>query len=146
MNKPIIKNQHISSKQRITLKHKACDTCMLHDFLSESIQANNIPSEIQHDLRLVIEEIFSNIVDHADVTSKNNDVIVELNLDTHAIKITFTDTGNAFNPICDHENCMDENDHSEGGMGVHLIKSLTDQQEYKRINQQNVFTVTKHYN
>ncbi len=140
MNKPE------ASKTSIALKHKAADCRKLHDFLSKNIQAKNMSTETRHDLRLVIEEIFSNIVNHADITSQDNEITVELNHSIRSISITFTDTGKAFNPLCDHENCMHENDHSEGGMGVHLIKSLTDHQEYKRIKQQNVFTVTKHYN
>jgi len=137
-------------KQSIELKHKTSDCRKLHNFLLSHIKTNDmpddIPDEMQHDLRLVIEEIFCNIVNHADVASQNNAITVELSYSIHTIIITFTDTGIAFNPLCDHENCMHSNDHAEGGMGVHLIKSLTDHQEYKRIDQQNVFTVTKHYN
>jgi len=130
----------------VVLKHKSSDCKKLHDFLSKNIRADNIPAETQHDLRLVIEEVFINIVNHADVTSQDNEIIIELSHTVRSIDITFKDTGKAFNPLCDHENCMHDNDHSKGGMGVHLIKSLTDHQEYKRIDQQNVFTVTKHYN
>lgn len=133
-------------KQTITLQHKTCDSRKLHDFLLEHVQLNNIPDETQHDLRLATEEIFCNIVNHADVTSQDKEITIEFSHDTQAIRITFIDTGKAFNPLCDHEGCIHDNDHSEGGMGVHLIKSLTDHQEYQRINQQNVFTVTKHYN
>ncbi len=140
MNKPQ------TSKLNIMLKHKADDYKKLHDFLSEHIETDNIPVEAQHDLRLVSEEIFTNITNHAGIDPPNNAITVELKHEAHAITITFTDNGKAFNPMCNHENCMHDNDHSEGGMGIHLIKSLTDTQEYKRIDQQNVFTVTKHYN
>jgi len=140
MNKPLI------SKQSIELRHQASDCRKLRDFLTQNIQMKNLPDEIQHDLRLVSEEIFSNIVNHADVTSRDSKINIELTSHADSINITFIDSGKAFNPLCDHENCMHDNDHSEGGMGVHLIKSLTDHQEYKRIDQQNVFTVTKHYN
>ncbi len=135
-----------TNKQNITLRHKASDCQKLHDFILDHAQSNNIPDETQHDLRLVIEEIFCNIVDHADVASQDNAITIEFSHDIHSINVTFVDTGKAFNPLCDHENCMHSNDHSEGGMGVHLIKSLTDHQEYQRIDQRNVFTVTKHYN
>ncbi len=136
-------NKQINS---VVLKHRSSDSSKLHDFLSDNIRLDKIPAETQHDLRLAIEEVFINIVNHADVTSQDNEIIIELSHTIHSIDITFKDTGKAFNPLCDHENCMHEKDHSEGGMGVHLIKSLTDHQEYKRIDQQNVFTVTKHYN
>ncbi len=139
-------NKQRTDKQNIVLRHKFSDCKKLHDFLSDHFKTSNVPDEIQHDLRLAIEEIFTNIITHADVESENNSISIELSYSAHTINITFKDKGKAFNPICDHENCMDSNDHSEGGMGVHLIKSLTDYQEYKRIEQQNVFTVTKHYN
>lgn len=134
------------NKQTITLQHKTCDCRKLHDFLLEHVQLNNIPDETQHDLRLATEEIFCNIVDHADVASQDKAITIEFSYDIQTISITFVDTGKAFNPLCDHDDCIHSNDHSEGGMGVHLIKSLTDHQEYQRINQRNVFTVTKHYN
>ena len=140
MNKPIIR------KHRIVLKHIACDCHRLHDFLTENLPSREMPDELRHDLRLATEEIFSNIVNHADVASKDDEIAVEISHCVRSIYITFTDTGKAFNPLCDHENCIQDNDHSEGGMGVYLIRSLTDHQAYKRINQQNVFTVTKHYN
>ena len=34
----------------------------------------------------------------------------------------------------------------EGGMGIVLVKSLTDEQNYRRDGDHNVFTVTKNYN
>ncbi len=139
-------NKQQDSKQSISLRHRDCDSAKLHDFLSRHIPSDDISEDVQHDLRLVAEEIFSNIVNHADVSSEDNAITVELSHDSDAINIIFKDTGRAFNPVCDHENCIQDNDHAEGGMGIHLIKTLTDHQEYKRIGQQNVFIVTKHYN
>jgi len=136
-------NKQINS---LVLKHRASDYGKLHDFITENIRSDNIPTEIGHDLRLATEEIFSNIINHADITSQDNKITIELTVTTLAIKISFKDSGKAFNPICSSGINMLDNDHSEGGMGIHLIKSLTDQQEYKRIDQQNVFTVTKYYN
>ncbi len=131
--------------QNIVLKHKASDCRKLHDFLSNHIKSNKIPDKIQHDLRLVIEEIFTNIINHAGVESPNSTITVEFSHSPHKINITFKDTGKAFNPLCDHKNDLDSNDRCEGGMGIHLITSLTDHQEYHRVEQINVFTVTKRY-
>jgi len=138
----------LTNKQTITLRHKVADCQKLYEFISVYNKSNNVPNETQQDLRLVIEEIFCNIVNHAEVTSQSEVINIEYSHQHHVITITFTDTGKKFNPLCDHKNGMYNNDHSEGGMGVHLIliKSLTDHQEYQRIKQQNVFTVTKHYN
>jgi anti-sigma regulatory factor (Ser/Thr protein kinase) len=47
--------------------------------------------------------------------------------------------------LTDCSSNLDTNDHCNGGMGIPLIKSLTDKQKYIRIDKRNVFTVTKHY-
>ena len=118
---------------------------MLSDFLTEHVKTFEIPDEIYNDLRLVLEEAFVNIASYAYTEKDNQPVTIELSNTQNEISITFTDTGIAFNPLTDPAECKDTDDHCEGGMGIHIIKSLTDHQEYNRVGQSNVFTVTKHY-
>ena len=139
----IIVNSHLSDAEKVFI-------C-----LSQYIQQHNISSHTQDDLRLALEETFINIVSYAysDITNtdtKNSDkhtqeIKVEFSHTCDTINITFIDTGKAFNPLTDAEQFDENNEHIEGGMGIHLIKSLTDAQVYKRTKQTNVFTLTKHY-
>ena len=138
-------NKQVLSRQSISLQNKLSDAGKLSDFLAEHAKTSEIPDEIYHDLRLVIEEVFVNIASYAYAEEDRQPVTIELSRSTNEISITFTDAGIAFNPLTDPAECKDTDDHCEGGMGIHIIKSLTDQQKYRRINQHNVFTVTKHY-
>jgi len=131
--------------QKIIVSNSTSESNALSDFLSEYISSNNLPSEILDDLRLVIEEAFVNIVNYAYPAKKNQTVNIELSHSANAISITFIDTGRAFNPITDCKTSIESSDHCDGGMGIHIIKSLTDQQEYNRIEKRNVFKLTKHY-
>jgi anti-sigma regulatory factor (Ser/Thr protein kinase) len=117
----------------------------LHRFLIAFAEANDISAETCHDLRLVSEEVFVNIINYAYVDNKSHDISVEVNDTDGATRITFTDSGIAFNPITDCDERSNKTDHCEGGMGIDIIKALTDSQEYHRVNQHNVFTVTKLY-
>ena len=138
-------NNQPRNRQSITVKNNTSECDRLSAFLTDYESSNNIPDEIQHDLRLVLEEVFVNITNYAFPSGETHTVSIEISNTANAVSITFIDGGIAFNPLLDCNNEVDADDHCKGGMGIHIIKSLTDQQEYSRIEQRNVFTVTKHY-
>ena len=138
-------NSKSQNRQSVTLQNKIAECEKLVDLWTNYAKSNNIPDDIKNDLRLVTEEIFANIINYAHKSDDIQSVDIAFSSDTDSISITFTDTGIAFNPIVDCNKDIEQDDHCEGGMGIHLIMSLTDHQEYNRINQRNVFTVTKYY-
>ena len=138
-------NSKSQNRQSATLQNKIAECEKLVDLWTSYAKSNNIPDDIKNDLRLVTEEIFANIINYAHKSDDIQSVDIEFSSGTDSISITFTDTGIAFNPIVDCNKDIEQDDHCEGGMGIHLIMSLTDHQEYNRINQRNVFTVTKYY-
>lgn len=138
-------NSKSQNRQSATLQNKIAECEKLVDLWTNYAKSNNIPDDIKNDLRLVTEEIFANIINYAHKSDDIQSVDIEFSSDTDSISITFTDTGIAFNPVVDCNKDIEQDDHCEGGMGIHLIMSLTDHQEYNRINQHNVFTVTKYY-
>jgi len=132
-------------KQKIIVQNKTDDCGKIVDFLKNSLKSINLPEEVVHDLRLVVEEAFINIVNYAYKNKERSTISIEIGIDDQQIKLTFIDTGFAFNPLTDSNKSIDDNDNCDGGMGIHIIKSLTDSQDYKRTEQRNVLTVTKNY-
>ncbi len=137
-------NESTKHRQLLTLRSLPADADKLANFLSNFVKSFEIADEIHNDLRLAAEETFINIVSYA-YEQLPQAVSIELNKQADSISITFIDSGIAFNPLTDADECKDSDDHCEGGMGIHLITALTDQQEYRRVEQTNVFTLTKHY-
>lgn len=138
-------NHTPSNNQIISVQNRVSACSQLSDFLNEYLKTNDIAGEIIEDLRLVLEETFVNIASYAFSDNKSHTVTVEFNHTAEAVSLTFTDTGMAFNPITGCNKNIESENHCEGGMGIHIIMSLTDSQEYHRIEKRNVFTVTKHY-
>jgi len=134
-----------TNRQSIALHNKLSDCSKLAEFLARYAEKFKIPDETCHDLRLVLEEAFVNIVSYAYKTNDIQPITVELDNTVDVILITFIDNGIAFNPLTYTTDCDAGDDHCEGGMGIQLIRSLTDTQEYDRAGQSNVFTLTKHY-
>jgi len=136
------------NRQNLYLHNDQSDCTKLSDFLANYTQSSGISTNAHHDLRLVLEETFINIISYAFTDNNAHQVTVEFSCSVNTISISFIDDGIEFNPLTHHtdtDQTIESNDHCEGGMGIHLIKSLTDQQEYNRIKKRNVFTVTKHY-
>ncbi|MBL4711551.1 MAG: ATP-binding protein [Gammaproteobacteria bacterium] len=138
-------NNPSQNLKTLSILNRTADSKKLSTFLAAYISSNNIPGYIHDDLRLAIEETFINITNYAFDIKGAYPVDIEARRTTDTISITIIDSGIAFNPLLDCDKRIENNEHCEGGMGIHIIKSLTDKQEYNRINQRNVFTVTKHY-
>lgn len=135
----------VKNTRSITLQNRAEDSIKLADFFSDYVRAYKIPDDVYNDLRLVLEEAFINITSYAYDKGDNRTITVDLNDTSGEISITFNDTGIAFDPLSHNTDNIENADHCEGGMGIHIIRSLTDHQQYHRVGQSNVFTVTKHY-
>lgn len=138
-------DRQMQGTRSIRLQNKKEDAIKLADFLHSCATTYKIPDSAYNDLRLVLEEVFINIASYAYDKDDIQMISVDLNDIGDGINITFTDTGVAFDPLSYTYDDMESADHSEGGMGIHIIRSLTDHQHYHRAGQSNVFTVTKHY-
>lgn len=135
------------NKQILTVKNSSHECPAVADFLKAYMLKNDMPADILDDLRLVLEEAFINVVNYAHPADQEqaHDVSIELSHDPESISITLIDNGKKFDPLADNTKQMDIDELCDGGMGIHIIKSLTDAQRYERVAQHNVFTVTKHY-
>ena len=138
-------NNTAVNRKAFCINNILSDSDKISSILADYTSANKIPNEIHNELRLVAEEVFVNIVSYAFSDSEPHTIDIALSSNSNEICMTFTDAGVAFNPLTDCNADLDNDDHCEGGMGIPLIKSLTDQQEYNRNEQRNVFTLTKHY-
>ena len=138
-------NENTQWSKQIQLSNKTSECNRLFEFLANNLQQLPVTKEFRHDLKLVSEELLANIIKYGYDQHSDEKIDIELAVDKNSVRLTFTDSARAFNPL--ERNDPDIlNDLSEGGMGILLVKSLTDEQSYMRDNDLNVFTVTKNYN
>lgn len=138
-------NENATWSKHIQLSNKTSECNRLFEFLADSLEQLPVTKEFRHDLKLVSEELLANIIKHGYDSHTDGTIDIELAVDGSNVRMTFTDAAAAFNPL---ERTSPDvlNDLSEGGMGILLVKSLTDEQHYQRDHDHNVFTVTKNYN
>jgi len=138
-------NENTQWSEQIQLSNNTSECNRLFEFLATNLQKLPVTKEFRHDLKLVSEELLANIIKHGYDQHSDEKINIELAVDGSSVRLTFTDSAREFNPL-KRNNPEILNDLSEGGMGIMLVKSLTDEQSYMRDNNHNVFTVTKNYN
>jgi anti-sigma regulatory factor (Ser/Thr protein kinase) len=138
-------NKNTTWSKHIQLCTKSSECNRLFEFLADSLEHLPVTKEFRHDLKLVSEELLANIINHGYDGDTDETIDIDLAVDESSVRMTFTDSARAFNPL-EQKHPEILNDLSDGGMGILLVKSLTDEQYYKRDNDHNVFTVTKNYN
>ena len=117
--------------------------------LSEWIEGLNLPKELDMPVNLALEEAVSNVMLYAYPENRNGQVLVEFarTSDQAGEKIVFTisDTGIPFDPTQKEEVdiTLSSEQRAIGGLGIHLVRKLMDEMEYKREGDKNVLTLIK---
>ena len=115
-------------------------------FVIDNLFNNGIIDEgMSIKLNLVVEEMFTNIVNYAycDKELRQIDIIIEF--DKGIFSTILIDDGKEFNPL--NHKVQDLNAPAEerkiGGLGIHLMKNIMDEYEYKRENDKNILIIKK---
>jgi serine/threonine-protein kinase RsbW len=138
-------NESSQSEHSLKLNSDLSECKRLYQFLADFAKQHELADDILHDLKLAAEEIFANIVIHG--YKKTAGHVIDISIATHRdhIDISFSDEASAYNPLDASNKPGNKDDCCEGGMGLHIIQSVTDEQSYNRIDNRNVFIITKHY-
>lgn len=112
--------------------------------LTEVSRQWEIPGSESHQIGVIIEELFANIVRFAYEDQQIHPVEIRLHRWNDHIKITIIDDGIPFNPMeYDRAPTPDPAASDIGGMGLILVKTFSDAIDYRRNDQKNHLEITK---
>lgn len=98
-----------------------------------------------NNINLAVEEIVSNILFYAYSDNQEHIISITFKKNTTHLAITIIDDGKPFN-LLDSESPNDLNssadDRKVGGLGIHIVKKITDTIAYKRVGEKNVIKLT----
>jgi len=100
-------------------------------FLNEFCHEHGIADETRRSLQLIFEESVINVMNYAYEKSVEGVIEILLKAESEWFSITLIDSGKEFNPLQKDYNLNAEFEEREkGGMGILLIKELTDKVNY----------------
>jgi sigma-B regulation protein RsbU (phosphoserine phosphatase) len=130
----------------ILLSSRLSELERLTELLTEFGGRHGLAPKTLHDLNLALEEIVANIISYGYTDNREHEIKVRLSAEAGEIKAEVEDDGEPFNPLeapePDTEKSLEER--TIGGLGIHLVRKLTDRLEYKREGGRNLLTVRKY--
>lgn len=133
------------TKHSITVKASTEHLARVRDFVARHASDFGFKKQDVADIRLAVDEAYTNIIKHAYKNDDRMSVDIELGYNTSEFWISLKDTGNAFDPRNYSKPDVRKKikEKKRGGVGVYLIRKLMDDVEYHQKSGVNEIRMTK---
>jgi anti-sigma regulatory factor (Ser/Thr protein kinase) len=113
--------------------------------ISEFLSEHGAPADAVYLADLTLEELVTNIVKYGYDDENEHRIDITVVLDDGGMRLCICDDGHPFNPLDapDPDTTLAAEDRPIGGLGIHLVRKMTDQVEYERRDDRNFVTITK---
>lgn len=104
---------------------------------------NNIPNKKRQDIDLIVDELASNVIFYAYPDGEEHSFTLSLDLVDGVVTIKIIDAGSEFNPLNkdDPDIELSAEEREIGGLGIFLVKQLSEKVSYQRLNNKNHLTI-----
>lgn len=132
-------------RESITLINDKDEAEKLGPFLKDFLSKLELDRKTAGGLRLALEEAVVNVIYYAYPEGETGDVTVYAESDRSEVRFTVVDSGKPFDPtaVLSADTTLDAQNRPIGGLGIHLVRKLTDSVSYSRKDGKNVLILTK---
>jgi len=129
----------------LRVKNALTEIPAANETASRWLQERNVPPAADYLANLAIEELVTNCIKYAYDDAKQHVIEIELKLSAGELVLTVTDDGRPFNPLeaPKPDTSLPVEDLPIGGLGIHLLRRMSDRMEYVRLEQKNQLTLRK---
>lgn len=116
----------------------------LNGFVDEFCEENNLSADFSMELKLAIEESIANIISYA-YEEGDGEIEVTMKLQPEEVLVEIKDKGKEFDPtaVLEVDTSASLEERGIGGLGIHLLRSLTNSLSYRRANEYNILSFSK---
>ncbi len=134
----------MSAELSLQLSATLDDIAQLHDEIDALAQREGWGSKLEFEVKLVIEELFTNVVNYGGCPGAP--VQFHFASEPDRLTIEMADGGHPFDPLADTpeaDTTSSVEDRAIGGLGVHLVLTMMDEARYRRDGDLNRLTLVK---
>ena len=134
--------------KNLTLPNDVQEVPKLAGFIDEFCETCGIDMSTTMSLNLAIEEAVVNVMDYAYPNGGKGDVYIEAECDDDMMTFIIRDNGIPFDPTkaSEVDTTLSAEERPIGGLGIHLVRTIMDTEEYSYTDGQNVLTLKKKLN
>ncbi len=128
----------------IALRNERQELVRLADLVERFGADHHLSDDVVMNVNLVLDEIVSNVIKYGQASDGADAIGVSLALDGGVLTIDIADDGIAFNPLDAKPPDLDLpiTERPVGGLGIHIVKALTETIDYRRDHDRNRLTMT----
>lgn len=129
----------------IKIENRINEIPRLNEMLADYAENKGMSEELVFQIRLALEEMITNTIKYGYDGAERHIISIIVEIDQNKLTIEVEDDANPFNPM-DHEPrnlSGDMEDWDIGGLGIHMVKQLMDDIEYRREAGVNKLKLTK---
>lgn len=141
------KENEIPMKE-ITLDAVVDNVSVITAFADAELEAAGCPLKAMMQIDVIIDEIFANIAMYAYAPGTGRAVFgISVDSGAKTVTLRFSDSGVPFNPLTreDPDIRLGPEEREAGGLGIFMVKKMTDDISYEYRNGRNILTVRKSY-
>jgi serine/threonine-protein kinase RsbW len=135
----------MESRLSLVLRNHLSELKRMSDAVSAWCQGNNISSAVEFHVNLALDEIVSNVIRYGWKDHGEHQFNVRLSLSNDEVTVEVEDDAPPFNPleapVPDLDQPLDER--PVGGLGIHLVRQITDRLEYQQFDGKNLLVMKK---
>ena len=99
----------------------------------DALERSAIPPGVRADVRLVLEELMVNMVEHGNAETQDGHIRLRLHCNEDDVQVTLRDNGKPFNPL-EAKPPLPIGDDADpdrvGGFGIHLVRAMASDLKY----------------
>ena len=135
-------------EKNISLKNNISEITKLNNFVEEICNQQQLQPELILNLKLAIEEVVVNAINYGFDTGQEGEISIDMKFQPYEVLIEIKDNGKEYDPTgspaVDTDASLEER--PIGGLGLFLVKQLTDSFSYRRVENKNITYLTKFLN
>ena len=133
------------NENSITVSASTENLALIRAFVAEQALKNGLAEKTIDEIRLAVDEAFTNIIKHAYNFDSNKKVSLKTGMENATFWISICDEGKPYDPGTYTEPNISERikEGKRGGVGVFLIKKLMDKVEYRSFGLKNEIKLIK---
>jgi anti-sigma regulatory factor (Ser/Thr protein kinase) len=130
---------------RITVKNRIEDLLRVNSVFESFATQHDIGGRLRYHLLVSIEEIMTNIIKYGFDEEGVHPIHVTFRQINEHVEMEFEDRGREFNPLEISEPDLDTpiENRQLGGLGIHLVKKMMDEAQYRREGDRNILMLRK---
>jgi anti-sigma regulatory factor (Ser/Thr protein kinase) len=128
------------NRMNIVIQNQMSEICKINDIIDENAYNWGLSLRTTSQLSLIMDELLTNIIRYAFIDNQLHNIQIDLEISNGTILIEVIDDGIEFNPLLHPEPDLNPNlaERQISGLGIHLLKKLTNEFSYNRMNGYNI--------